>query len=302
MSSAAGFDARIVERLCAWMAREHGGGARVFGINGAQGSGKSTLARQLAAALRAHHALHAAVLSLDDLYLGKQERLRRAREVHPLLRTRGVPGTHDVALGIRLLSRLRVLDRGASLRLPVFVKARDARAPRGDWRTVKGPVDIVLFEGWCVGTPPQSAAALRHAVNALEREEDADGRWRRYVNRQLAGPYRAWFAAIDRLVFLAAPGFNAVLRWRAAQERDNVRVARSGRAMGATELARFVAHYERLTRHALRVLPRQADALLRLGPNHGVRRLSFAATLTRAHRAADRGRRAAAGRVRKRPV
>ena len=40
------------------------------------------------------------MLSLDDLYLPKAERLRLARDVHPLLATRGVPGTHDVALGV----------------------------------------------------------------------------------------------------------------------------------------------------------------------------------------------------------
>src|SRR5579885_608517 len=67
MPQTAGFDARIVARLCDWIAREHLRGARVFGINGAQGSGKSTLAHQLAAALRERHTLRAAVLSLDDL-------------------------------------------------------------------------------------------------------------------------------------------------------------------------------------------------------------------------------------------
>jgi len=37
------------------------------------------------------------VLSLDDFYLGHAARLQLARDIHPLLATRGVPGTHDIA-------------------------------------------------------------------------------------------------------------------------------------------------------------------------------------------------------------
>src|SRR5689334_18588644 len=67
----------------------------VFGVCGSQGLGKSTLARVLKEALLEAHGLSVAVLSLDDLYLSSAERARLARDVHPLLKTRGVPGTHD---------------------------------------------------------------------------------------------------------------------------------------------------------------------------------------------------------------
>ncbi len=36
------------------------------------------------------------LLSIDDYYLSKIERLRISQKVHPLLITRGVPGTHDI--------------------------------------------------------------------------------------------------------------------------------------------------------------------------------------------------------------
>ena len=74
----------------------------IVGLCGAQGSGKSTLAAVLAALLR-HQGLPTAVLSIDDLYLTHAQRQQLGHTVHPLLRTRGVPGTHDIQLGLALL-------------------------------------------------------------------------------------------------------------------------------------------------------------------------------------------------------
>jgi D-glycerate 3-kinase len=72
----------------------------IVGLCGAQGSGKSTAAAALVELL-AHEQLPAIALSIDDFYLPRIERQRLAREIHPLLATRGVPGTHDVELGRR---------------------------------------------------------------------------------------------------------------------------------------------------------------------------------------------------------
>ena len=80
-------------------------GPIVVGINGAQGTGKSTLSKVLALALKHHHHCRSAILSIDDLYLTKSERRQLAEMVHPLLATRGVPGTHDVAMGCHLLDQ-----------------------------------------------------------------------------------------------------------------------------------------------------------------------------------------------------
>lgn len=38
--------------------------------------------------------------------------------------------------------------------------------------------------------------------------------------------------------------------------------------MGPAELRRFIQHYERLTRHALAVMPLLADAVIELSPAH----------------------------------
>lgn len=257
----------------------------VIGICGAQGSGKTTLCAGLQRALVQEQGANVAVLSIDDLYLPASERARLAQSVHKLLGTRGVPGTHEVALGIEVIERLTRGDRNAHTQLPRFDKLSDERLPRSEWPEFHGRADIVLFEGWCVGARPQREDELAAPVNALERDEDAEGRWRRYVNAQLAGPYQALFGLLDRLVLLAAPDFDIVFRWRRQQEQSLAALAATAvpggdgaggaapapRVMSDAQLARFIMHYERLTRFILAEMPRRADLVVALDAERRVR-------------------------------
>jgi D-glycerate 3-kinase len=234
----------------------------ILGICGSQGSGKSTLARQLAERLE----VRTATLSLDDLYLGKAARAKLAREVHPLLATRGVPLTHDVMLGRAILDDVKARR---PVRLPRFDKASDESLPETQWQAIEGPLDLLIFEGWCVGAAPQAEADLSAPVNDLERTEDAGGRWRRAVNDALAGSYQLLFARIDRLVLLAAPGFEVVRGWRTQQEAElRATLAEADRdpalAMTDAQIDRFIQHYERITRAILDEMPARADLTLRL--------------------------------------
>lgn len=234
----------------------------VLGICGAQGSGKSTLAKTILQHC-AEQGIAAASLSIDDLYLTKAERERLGREVHPLLRTRGVPGTHDVALGLDVISQL---EKGLPEALPRFDKARDDRAPQDEWPAAPAGCRLLIFEGWCVGARPEPDDALQQPVNALEEAEDPDGIWRRYANDCLAGDYQRLFDRIDALVLLAAPDFDVVFEWRMQQE-DELRQSASKQArdvMDAAGVARFIRHYERLTRHILSEMPGRADLVVRL--------------------------------------
>lgn len=233
----------------------------VIGLCGAQGSGKTTLADAVVAACGAE-GLRSATLSLDDLYLTRAERQSLARAVHPLLATRGVPGTHDVALGVAVLE---ALERGEAAVLPRFDKIGDDRRPRAQWPLGPASCQVLVFEGWCVGARPQPKEALASPVNRLEAEEDPRGIWRGYVNDALAGPYRRLFARIDRLILLAAPRFEVVHRWRLEQERElALNAGREAEAMDEAQVARFISHYERLTRHILSEMPARANLIVRL--------------------------------------
>lgn len=242
----------------------------VVGINGCQGSGKTTLARFLRHILESEHGLRCAAFSIDDLYHSPATRQQLAGEVHPLFITRGPPGTHDVDLGHGVLD---ALSQGGSTRIPAFDKATDDRWPVEHWARFDGRPALIFFEGWCVGCPPQSAAQLVDPVNALERKEDPQGIWRSYANRQLAGPYRELFDRIDTLLMLKAPAFECVFDWRWQQEQQlaadpSRRSADRAQLMDRHGLRRFIAHYERLTRHMLDVLPDLADDLIPLAADH----------------------------------
>lgn len=253
----------LAERIAGWA--EGRTAPLVVGICGPQGSGKSTLTTLVAWLLEAR-GRYVATLSIDDLYLPKADRLRLAEEVHPLLATRGVPGTHDPALGVAVLD---ALARAGPTALPRFDKAADDRLPEAEGPVFEGPADIVLLEGWCVGARPQPSAALAEPVNALERDEDPDGAWRGFANTALAGAYAQLFGRLDRLVLMTAPDFGVVRQWRGEQEaRLRERLVSQGRnpdlAMSEAALDRFVQHYQRLTGWIAEDLPEGADVVVRL--------------------------------------
>jgi D-glycerate 3-kinase len=237
----------------------------IVGLCGPQGSGKSTVS-PIWQRLLMERGLAVAMLSLDDFYLPHAQREALARSVHPLLRTRGVPGTHDVPLLRQVIEALR---DGGCVAAPTFDKALDDRKPESEWPRNQAPVDVILFEGWCVGAAPQSEAALAPAINSLEREEDSQGIWRRYVNRRLGEDYRSLFSAIDLQILLEPPNFEIVYRWRREQEEALRRAvaARGGdvsRLMTDREFERFMKHFERLTQHILAEMPGRADLVIRL--------------------------------------
>ena len=257
----------IAETLAARIQRSAVGkpGALFVGLSGPQGSGKSTLAAGLAERLGGE-GLRVALLSLDDLYLDRSARAALALGVHPLFATRGVPGTHDMALAQAVFDSL---GQGEPVRLPRFDKASDNPLAQDQWPLFEGPADVVLLEGWCVGARSQTDGALVTPVNALEREDDSQGVWRRAVNTRLAGTYQDLFARLDIVIQLRPPSFGVVTRWRTEQEHAlKVRLASEGaspaRAMSDEAVVRFVQHYERLTRHMLTPGGTRADILVDL--------------------------------------
>ncbi|WP_298126136.1 kinase [Brevundimonas sp.] len=213
---------------------------------GAQGSGKTTLGRAAAAAFGA------AQVSIDDVYLTRAEREAMAREVHPLFLTRGPPGTHDLAMLGALMDRLSVAGPEDETPLPDFDKRGDDRVPTDRWRRFRGRPRAILVDAWCLGAMAEDDAALAAPINALERDHDPDGTWRRAVNAFVAGPYATFVAGLDALVFLQAPGFDVVLDWRCQQEADLLGVAPDDLpAHERARLAGFIQYFERVTRRML---------------------------------------------------
>ena len=243
----------------------------ILGLSGLQGSGKSTLARVMKAQAEAR-GWATEVLSLDDFYYARSDREALAKDVHPLLRSRGVPGTHEIELMMSVLAALPQASDKLPVSHPRFDKGRDTRFSPSRWPRVTRPPKLVIVEGWALGIRPQFQAALAKPVNELERREDPDGSWRHWVNKQLRG-YQPLWRKFDALIVLQAPSWEIVRRWRGEQEQDLL-AGHAPLAMGATAMERFLARFERLSRHALTSLPALADTCVEYDDDRHVTGLS----------------------------
>lgn len=227
-------------------------------LNGCQGSGKTTVADFMRGSLAAEHSLRTVCLSLDDFYLTRAERETLAISVHPLLKTRGVPGTHDMALLRQTLGHLLDAEPGTAVTIPRFDKAVDDRRPLSDWGSITTPVQLVLLEGWCLGALPQAPDVLSRPLNELERAEDPRGQWRQYSNTVLSQDFPSLHALVDQWIMLRAPSFDCVFAWRREQERKlaaTLAPEQTATLMDDAALRRFIQHYERFTRQSLELLP-----------------------------------------------
>ena len=251
--------------LCEQLLKHQEGATKPFivGINGSQGSGKSTLTSFIEYYLSSVHGKQVVSLSIDDFYFDQSQRNALAIKVHPLLATRGVPGTHNIPLA---LDTLRNLDSGSRTLLPRFDKATDNPFPTEQWPVIASSPDFIILEGWCVGATPQSQSELKPPINHLEEVEDPLGIWRSFVNTELAGDYQTLFAKIDYRIMLKAPSFDCVYQWRLEQEHKLAKKAgkNSTGVMSDEEVANFVQHYQRITEHALRQLPKESDTVFYL--------------------------------------
>lgn len=246
------------------------------GVNGCQGSGKSTLSEFMVDYLTDVHGLNVITLSLDDFYFSKATRLALSIKIHPLLATRGVPGTHDVETLKETLIELK--NQSYPLSIPRFNKATDNPFEQSQWLQVEKPVDIVIMEGWCWGVNAQPAGLLTDPINALEAQEDTTSAWRHYVNRQLKVAYEPLYNVIDYWIMLKAPDFSCVETWRCEQEHklrttlgviDGDTSNHSG-LMTDKQIRHFIQYYQRLTEFSLQTLPSRCDAVFELNETRNI--------------------------------
>ena len=238
----------------------------ILGVSGAQGSGKSTYCALLQHVLHAVHGWSVVTVSVDDLYLTRAERQRLGEQVHPLCAIRGLPGSHDVALGRALFESLANAGPNDVTRIPQFNKAVDDRVPEADFDVFVGRPDLVLFEGWCLGAVPGSE--WQGPINEREARDDPDARWYRWTEAQLA-KYQSLWAVCEGLVMLKVPSFQSVVdgRWRQEQRlREQVGDTAVG-VMTRPEVEDYVALFERKTTQLLAELPHTANLVFERSQN-----------------------------------
>ena len=177
-----------------------------LGFSGGQGSGKTTITGILTIILKKYFQRKVLKISIDDFYKTLKERAKMAKEIHPLFKTRGVPGTHDIDLIIKLFNNIEKKNF-ERFKLPKFAKNLDDRLQKKFWYNIKKRPEIVIIEGWCVGAKPQSNKLIKKPVNILEKNEDKNLKWRKNVNKNLKKKYKKVFQMIDQFIFLQVPKF-----------------------------------------------------------------------------------------------
>ena len=237
-----------------------------FLISGSQGIGKSTLIKILKTSIEKYFDKKIIALSLDDYYLSKNDRLKLSKKIHPLFKTRGVPGTHDIK---KLKKNLDDFQKSNyPIYTPIFDKLIDDRSNKIRKEIIKK--DILILEGWCCACPPLDKKFLKKNINDLEKSKDKDRIWRNYINKNLIYEYKKIFKIFDKIIFLKAPSFDFVLSWRLKQERMNNSKSINNKKMNKKEILQFILHYEKLTRWMIRELPKFSNLVIHIDKNQKI--------------------------------
>ena len=247
---------------------------KIIGLSGGQGAGKSTITGILKLILKKKYGLNICVFSIDDFYKTKNERLRMSKKKHPLFITRGVPGTHDIALLNQTIRKLKQ-KKFRTVLIPKFDKSKDDRYKKNKWQKIKIKPDIIIFEGWCVGTTHQNNNELKRPINLIEKKYDENLKWRKTVNNLIKKRYKNIFNKIDKLVFLKVPHFNYIIKWRWLQEQKMKLTTKSKKTMSKTEVKEFIMFYERLTKHMIKNYSKISDLTIFLDKRHRSKKMIF---------------------------
>ena len=241
-----------------------------FILSGSQGSGKSTLAKLLKLVIEKYYTKKVMLLSIDDYYLCKNQRLKLSKKIHPLLLTRGVPGTHDIKALKYHINQFQ--NQNFPISTPIFNKLKDDISKK---RKVIHNAQILLLEGWCCGSMPIANQYLFKNINSLENTYDKNTNWRKYYNSLLRNEYKSVFSLFDKKIYIKAPSFKYVLKWRHAQEKRNAPNSDNKDIMNKEKLKEFIQHYEKLTKWMMLTMPNQADILIKINSNQKIKKLLF---------------------------
>jgi len=247
----------------------------ILGFSGGQGSGKTTVTGILKIILKKFFKRRIHVSSIDNFYKTLEDRNKISNKIHPLLKTRGVPGTHDINLVKNFFNIIRK-KKFKKIKIPKFEKAMDNRLEKKYWFNIKQKPEIVILEGWCVGARPQSNSLIKRPINILEKYEDKDLKWRKYVNEKLKKEYKKLFAMIDHFIFMKIPNFKMVFKWRLLQENKLKKKSHlNKKIMSYNGIKRFIMFYERITLQMIKDLSKSASVVMLLKKNHEIKKVLF---------------------------
>ena len=249
----------------------------IIGLSGGQGTGKTTISAIIEIILKKYFKLSVFKISIDDFYKTRKDRIKLSKNIHPLLKTRGVPGTHDINLMINFFKNIKKI-KFKSMLLPKFDKSVDDRFKKKKWYKLKSKPDVVIFEGWCVGAKAQVLKDLKKPINLLEKTDDKSMKWRKFVNYQLLGKYKKFHKMLDHLLYLKAENFTLLKKWRLKQEKKlsiNNKRKKNLKIMTNKEVLDFMMTYQRITENMFKNTPKYSSVVMNLNNGHQIKKVKF---------------------------
>ena len=264
--------------LCFWISKKVSKKKPYFvGLAGGQGTGKTTISSLIKIILIKYFKLRVFRISIDDFYKTRKERVNLSKKIHPMLLTRGVPGTHDINMMLNFFRKTKS-KKFKRLKLPTFNKATDDRSNKKKWYDLKNKPDVIIFEGWCVGAKSEKNNTLKKTINSMEKAKDQKQIWRKYVNQQLKLKYKNLYSQLNCLIYLKAKNFNLLQKWRLKQERKlwlNSKRKSNLKIMSKGDVINFMQTYQRITQNMLRYMPKYASIILNLNSNHQIKSVVY---------------------------
>jgi D-glycerate 3-kinase len=260
--------------LCFWISKKADKKRPYFvGLAGGQGTGKTTSSSLIKIILTKYFKLKVFKISIDDFYKTRNERISLSKKVHPMLLTRGVPGTHDIDMMLKFFKKVKN-KKFKRLKLPTFNKAIDDRFNKKRWYDLKEKPDVIIFEGWCVGAKAEKNNTLNKTINLMEKNKDKKKIWRKYVNQQLKSKYKNLYSQLNCLIYLRAKNFNLLQKWRLKQERKLLLSSKKNsklKIMNKEDVLSFMQTYQRVTQNMFKNMPKYASIILNLNSNHQIK-------------------------------
>ena len=258
--------------LCFWISKKAKKKRPYFvGLAGGQGTGKTTISSLIRIILIKYFKLNVFRISIDDFYKTRKERINLSKRIHPMLLTRGVPGTHDINMMLNFFRKSKI-KKFKRLKLPIFNKAIDDRYNKKKWYDLKKRPDVIIFEGWCVGAKSEKNTTLKKTINSMEKAKDQKQIWRKYVNQQLKSKYKNLYSQLNCLVYLKAKNFSLLQKWRLKQERKLwIKSKVKSKIMSREDVLNFMQTYQRITQNMFRNMPKYASVIFNLNSNHQIK-------------------------------
>ena len=260
--------------MCFWIAKKASNKKPYFvGLAGGQGTGKTTISSIIKIVLEKFFKLKVFKISIDDFYKTRKERLSLSKKVHPMLATRGVPGTHDIQMMLNFFKKVKS-KKFNKIDLPNFNKAIDDRFPKKNWYNINEKPDVIIFEGWCVGAKAELNKTLKKSINSLEKSNDQKLIWRKYVNHQLRNDYKKLYSQLNCMIYLKAKNFILLQKWRLKQENKlwlMTKKSSKHKIMNKGDVINFMQTYQRVTENMFKKMPKYASIILNLNSNHQIK-------------------------------